>query len=174
MSITIRKAVDADVPLLSQLGIETFRETFLDDFRIPYSESDLATFLPAAYGEAAIAGYVANPAYQHFIVEADGAAVGYSLVGPNGLPHDETRPGDGELKRIYLLKTAKGLGAGQALHTTSIGWLEAAGHDRIWLGVWSGNLRAQRFYEKNGFVKVGEYRFIVGDTQDHEFIMRRG
>lgn len=173
MNLIIRKAVDADTPLLSRLGIETYRETFLDDFRLPYSDSDLATFLPAAYGAPVIAGFLADPAYQHFIAELDGAPVGYSLVGPNGLPHAEARPGDGELKRIYLLKTAKGLGAGQALYSASIGWLEAAGHDRIWLGVWSGNLRAQRFYEKNGFRKVGEYRFIVGETQDHEFIMRR-
>ena len=43
----------------------------------------------------------------------------------------------------------------------------------IWLGVWSGNDKAQAFYAKRGFAKVGEYRFRVGETLDHEFIMRR-
>ena len=44
----------------------------------------------------------------------------------------------------------------------------------IWLGVWSGNLRAQAIYAACGFVKVGEYRFPVGTWRDEELILRRG
>ncbi len=173
MSLIIRLATFADIPTLSRLGRQTFVETFIDGFGIPYSQSDLASFLPAAYGEEAIAGYQADPDYQHFIVESDGEAVGYALVGPNGLPHDDARPEDGELKRIYLLKSAQGLGAGKALYNASIQWLERNGPSRIWLGVWSGNEKAQAFYAHNGFAKVGEYQFVVGETLDHEFIMLR-
>jgi ribosomal protein S18 acetylase RimI-like enzyme len=43
----------------------------------------------------------------------------------------------------------------------------------IWIGVWSENLGAQRFYARRGFEKVGEYGFPVGKTLDHEFILRR-
>jgi ribosomal protein S18 acetylase RimI-like enzyme len=173
MSLNIRTATDADIPTLSRIGHQTFVETFLDGFRIPYSQSDLASFLPAAYGEDAIAGYQANPEYQHFVAESDGEPIGYALVGPNGLPHEDARPEDGELKRIYLLKSAQGLGAGKALYDASINWLERNGPRRIWLGVWSGNEKAQGFYARNGFAKVGEYKFVVGDTLDHEFIMLR-
>ena len=43
----------------------------------------------------------------------------------------------------------------------------------IWIGVWSENHGAQRFYVREGFEKVGEYGFKVGRTLDLEFILRR-
>ena len=172
--VTIRTATSADAALLSRLGRDTFVDTFVHELKVPYSEADLAEFLPQSYGEDVIAGFLADPRYTHLIAELDGQAVGYALIGPNGLPHAEARPEDGELKRIYLVKSAQGTGAGQALHRAAIAALEARGHRVIWLGVWSRNLRAQRFYEKDGFRTVGEYRFKVGATLDHEFIMRRG
>lgn len=173
MTLIVRPAAAEDCAQLSRLGRDTFLETFIDGFKVPYSKSDLAEFIPAAYGEAAICAYLANPAYQHFIAERDGEALGYALVGPNGLPHDDAKPGDGELKRIYLLNKAQGLGGGRALFEASIAWLEAQGRRPIWLGVWSVNHKAQAFYARNGFKKVGEYKFRVGETLDHEFILRR-
>ena len=43
----------------------------------------------------------------------------------------------------------------------------------IWLGVWSEKHRALRFYARFGFARAGEYDFHVGDTVDHEYILRR-
>jgi ribosomal protein S18 acetylase RimI-like enzyme len=171
MPLVVRSARLEDAALLSELGTRTFRETFLEDFCLPYSESDLATFLPEAYGVAAVGAYLADGACRHFIAEQDGRPVGYALVGPNRLPHGEARPGDGEVKRIYVLRHAQGLGAGRVLLDAGLAWL---GDRRTWIGVWSGNLRAQRVYERRGFVKVGEYEFRVGSTLDHEYILRRG
>ncbi len=52
-------------------------------------------------------------------------------------------------------------------------WLTRDGPRDIWIGVWSENYGAQRFYERHGFSKVGEYGFEVGRTVDREFILRR-
>ena len=52
-------------------------------------------------------------------------------------------------------------------------WMHGEGARRVWLGVWSGNVRAQQLYASRGFTKVGEYRFRVGETLDHEHILRR-
>jgi ribosomal protein S18 acetylase RimI-like enzyme len=52
-------------------------------------------------------------------------------------------------------------------------WLERDGPRTIWIGVWSENHGAQRFYARQGFEKVGEYGFAVGSTVDREFILRR-
>ena len=173
MTLTVRPATKADIALLSRLGRETFEETFVEGFKLGYSASDLAEFIPRAYGETAIAAYFDNPAYGHFVAELDGEAVGYALVGPNGLEHEDARAGDGELKRIYLLKKAQGTGGGRDLYEACMAFLLRDGPRPIWLGVWSGNDKAQAFYAKRGFAKVGEYRFRVGETLDHEFIMRR-
>ena len=39
---------------------------------------------------------------------------------------------------------------------------ERDGPRTLWIGVWSENLGAQRFYARYGFEKVGEYEFSVG------------
>jgi ribosomal protein S18 acetylase RimI-like enzyme len=170
MALLLREATSRDAAVLSELGTRTFRETFVEDFRVPYSESDLAAFIPTAYGVDVIGKYLADPTFRHFIAEQDGRAIGYALAGPNGLPHEEAVPGDGELKRLYVVRDAQGTGAGRALLDAALAWL---GDGRIWIGVWSGNVRAQRVYEKRGFVKVGGYGFRVGETIDHELILRR-
>ena len=52
-------------------------------------------------------------------------------------------------------------------------WLQRKGPCGLWIGVWSGNDGAQRFYARRGFERVGEYRFPVGQTRDLEFILCR-
>jgi hypothetical protein len=42
----------------------------------------------------------------------------------------------------------------------------------IYLGVYSENLRAIKFYNRFGFERAGEYYFEVGDCRDFEFIFR--
>jgi RimJ/RimL family protein N-acetyltransferase len=47
----------------------------------------------------------------------------------------------------------------------------ARGATQFYLGVFSENHRAQRFYARNGFAKVGEYQFPVGAQMDDEDIL---
>ena len=105
--------------------------------------------------------------------EADGSPGGDALAGPGGLPHAAVAPDDGELKRLYLSPTAQGRGLGGRLFAAAEAWLLREGPRTLWIGVWSENLGAQRFYRRRGFVKVGEYGFAVGETVDREFIFRR-
>jgi ribosomal protein S18 acetylase RimI-like enzyme len=173
-AVSIRAATAADARALAALGERTFRETFVEDFAMPYSPSDVATFIATTYTEGALGKYLHDAAYRHFIATHEDRPVGFALVGPNGLPHGEARDGDGELKRIYVIREAQALGVGRVLFDAAVGWLESAGPRRVWIGVWSGNERAKRFYARRGFVKVGEYSFRVGETLDHEHILRRG
>ena len=41
----------------------------------------------------------------------------------------------------------------------ALDWLVANERMPLYIGVWSENLGAQRFYERYGFGKVGEYGF---------------
>lgn len=100
-------------------------------------------------------------------------AVGHAAAGPCGLPHPEVRPGDGELKRLYLLREHQNGGHGRVLMGAVMAWLLRDGPRPLWLGVWSENLGAQRFYQRYGFQRVGEYLFPVGASRDLEFILRR-
>ena len=166
----IRRAGPADAEALSRIGAETFVETFGH----LYPPEDLAAFLEAAYGLDKTRRDLADPAKAAWLVEVDGEAVGHALAGPCDLPHDEVKPDCGELKRLYVLRRLQGDGTGSRLLAETLAWLERNGPRRLWIGVWSENLGAQRLYGRMGFEKVGEYEFAVGRVLDREFILRRG
>lgn len=165
----IRRAGIDEAETVSRLSAETFSATFGH----LYPPADLAAFLHEAYAVERSRGHLADAATATWLMEDEGQAVGYALAGPCGLPHPEVTPGCGELKRIYLLSAFQGGGRGSRLLRTTLDWLEAEKTGDLWIGVWSGNLGAQRLYERMGFEKVGEYAFRVGATLDHEFILRR-
>src|ERR1700712_318232 len=100
----IRRAGSTDAPALSAIGAATFRETFGH----LYPPGDLEAFLVEAYDLDRTRADLADPAKAFWIVEADGAAIGYALAGPCGLPHPDVAPAHGELKRIYILKAWQG------------------------------------------------------------------
>ena len=168
-SSKLRRATPDDAGVLTVLG----RETFTATFGHLYPAKDLQSFLDAAHTPEQYRAWAVDPAYGLWIVEADSGVIGYALAGPNTLPHPDAAPGDGELKRIYVTKAAQGLGAGSKLMTAVLDFLNGLNRP-LWIGVWSGNLGAQKLYERHGFAKAGEYEFLVGESRDREFILRRG
>jgi len=165
----IRRAGPADAEALSAIGKATFSETFAH----LYPPEDLEAFLADAYGLEKTRADLASPAKAAWLVERDGQVIGHALAGPCKLPHAEVTPACGELDRLYLLKAHQGGGLGSRLLAEVFAWLEKDGPRDLWIGVWSENFGAQKLYERQGFSKVGTYDFVVGNTRDHEFILRR-
>ena len=50
-------------------------------------------------------------------------------------------------------------------------WARAAGYRRLLLGVYSQNHAALRFYDRMGFVRVGERTFHVGNSDFFDYIL---
>lgn len=165
----IRRALPADAEALAAIG----SRTFVDTFGHLYPDEDLQAFLAEAYGLTRTFDDLADPTKAAWLVEAEGQVVGYAQAGPCGLPHPDVTPACGELKRFYFLKAWQSRGLGGQLFDQVMGWLLADGPRDIWIGVWSENHGAQRFYGRQGFEKAGEYGFKVGRTTDQEFILRR-
>lgn len=165
----IRRADLSDAQAVAEIGAQTFVETFAH----LYPPEDLKAFLAQAYDVEQARADLADPAKAVWLVEADGQVVGHALAGPCNLPHPEVTPASGELKRFYLLKAWQNGGTGRRLFDEIMTWLERDGPRDLWIGVWSENLGAQRFYARHGFEKVGEYGFAVGASVDQEFILRR-
>lgn len=168
---SIRAAAPEDVPALAKLAERTFVETFVEGFEIAYPPHDLADFLTHSYALDKVEGWIADPAALVLVAERAGELVGYMQAGDNDLPYIHAEPGDGEVKRLYIRGDAQGFGLGRDLFERALAWL---GDRTILIGVWSENLKAQRFYAHYGFQRVGEYHFMVGTFADPEFILRRG
>jgi ribosomal protein S18 acetylase RimI-like enzyme len=167
---TIRRATPDDATRLSVVA----ERAFVQAFGHLYPPEDLAAFVQDSYSVEQHEKYLADPKCALWLVEREGDAVGYALAGrPCTLPHDGVQPDDGELKRIYLMPAAQNGGVGSRLIQVAFDWLEQDGPRTLWIGVYSQNFGAQRFYERLGFEKVGGYEFLVGNTRDPEFILRR-
>ena len=169
----IRPAVDADAAALGELGRETFIDTFVAGFGIPYPAEDLTAFLDASFNAGAIRAKLNEPGAAWWVAERDGELLAFANTGPNTLPHPDARPSHAELRRLYVAKRAQGLGLGTKLLAIALEWMEANSDGPLWIGVWSGNLKAQKLYAAYGFEKAGAYQYPVGRWLDDEFILRR-
>jgi ribosomal protein S18 acetylase RimI-like enzyme len=101
-----------------------------------------------------------------------GAPVGYAMLTTPAHP-DLQQEGDLELKRIYLLGPWQGGGNGKALLDRVLSRANARGAKRVLLAVDESNARAVAFYERAGFVHVGETVFMVGQTPFRDMVYAR-
>jgi ribosomal protein S18 acetylase RimI-like enzyme len=169
-SATIQRATLSDASALAVLGAATFTETFGH----LYPPEDLQTFLVGTHSVDAWARVLADSQRGVWIATLDGARpVAFIAVGPCKLPVENLEPAAGEIQQLYVLARHHNLRLGSQLMDRALEWLEAQGRTPVYIGVWSENFGAQRFYGRYRFEKVGEYEFRVGGTVDHEFILKR-
>lgn len=90
------------------------------------------------------------PRAAYFVLEVDGEVVGGGGVGPLA-GADE---GICELRKMYFLPAARGLGAGNALLARCIEEARGKGYRRMYLETLTGMDAAQRLYERFGFRRL--------------------
>ena len=168
-NVQIRRAVLGDEVALAKLGAATFTATFGH----LYQAEDLRAFLAAAHSVETWARQLADGNRAAWLAVVDDALIGFIAVGPCKLPVENRERNAGEIQQLYVLQQFQKHQLGSKLMTAGLRWLEENGQAPIYIGVWSQNLGAQRFYGRYGFEKVGEYGFPVGKTVDREFILKR-
>lgn len=168
--VDIRRATSDDAAALARLGAATFTETFGH----LYPPEDLQTFLDGTHSVDAWTRALTDPQRAIWIATLpDATAIAFLVVGACKLPIENREPSAGEIQQLYVLAKHHNLRLGSRLMDVGLEWLTAQGRTPMYIGVWSENLGAQRFYGRYGFSKVGEYGFPVGKTVDHEFILKR-
>jgi GNAT superfamily N-acetyltransferase len=119
--------------------------------------------------------YVADAGRAVLVAEDDGTAIGYAML-VHGEPYDADvravvrhRPTT-ELSKIYVLPNAHGGGVAGQLLAAAVAVARELGAAGMWLGTNQANVRAQRFYEKSGFARIGTKRFHVGNRWEDDFV----
>ncbi|HMI78861.1 MAG TPA: GNAT family N-acetyltransferase [Ferruginibacter sp.] len=162
MEINIRRVTVEDVAELTVLA----RQTFYDTFTGTCTEEDMRSFLDQYFNEKQLGNELENTGNFCFFAEEDGKPVAYLqfMEDYGGFPLMKKWKAL-ELKRIYVLKEFHGKGIAQKLMEHIISYAKENTYEVIWLGVWEYNLRAQKFYEKYGFVNSGHtHDFPIGNT----------
>ena len=73
---------------------------------------------------------------------------------------------DDEVDQVYVDQGHRGSGVAGVLLAEAERLVAAGGHPRAWLAVATGNARARRFYERQGWTDEGafEHEAPVGDS----------
>ena len=161
-----RDATLADAQAIAAL----FADCFTTTFGALYAPHNLALFL-SQQSPHAFAEQLADPDFAFRLAEKDGRLVGFVKLGPPDLPGD-TPPATIELRQLYVLPAWQGAGVAAALTDWAFAEARRRAKRHLQLSVFVDNPRARRFYEKRGFVEVGEYQFMVGDHVDDDRVMR--
>lgn len=174
MTTTVRRATAADAGELARVAAVTF------PLACPPHTTDeaKAAFIDGHLREVHFDGYLADASRDLLLAEVDGVVAGYTMLIA-GEPTDTdvaaaitTRP-TVELSKCYVLPEHHGQGVAGALMSASIEAARERGAAAVWLGVNQENERANAFYAKHGFARVGTKTFLVGDRYEDDFVRER-
>lgn len=164
--LNIRKCNTEDAAALSAIG----GQTFYDTFRPHNTEEDMQAYIQKAYSHATIEQNLNKPDITYYLCEEDAAPVGYIKLITN-MPYDGLEGRCIELEKIYVQQNYFGKQAGQLLMDKAIEHATLNNFECLFLGVWKENIRAVKFYEKNGFTVFGERSFQLGERLCEDYMM---
>ena len=174
MGVEVRRADPADSAVLAEVAAATFALACPPHV----TRQAIATFVADVLSPSCFEGYLADPERDLFVSVEDGTTTGYAMV-VNGEPADPDvraaltlRP-TAELSKIYVLPDHHGAGTSRLLMEAAIEAARTRGATAVWLGVNQENERAQKFYAKSGFARVGTKRFLVGDRYEDDYVFER-
>ena len=170
MNFEIRKATIADATALTEFGARTFFETFAAD----NTAEDMARHLASAWHPDLQRGEIADTSLDTLLAwDSSGALAGFAQLRDKHAPKCVPTRAAIELKRFYVDKPWQGRGLARELMSAVEAQARARGGRELWLGVWERNERAQAFYRKCGFEKVGTQIFVVGADPQTDHVMLR-
>ena len=169
MNITIKKCTADNLEELILLSKETFYQTFATQ----NTAEDMETYLETAFSKDKLCRELCDPYTSFFFLYADESLAGYLKLNECPSQTDVNDENSLEIERIYVLKDFQGQGLGRYLMEYSIKTAADNGKNYVWLGVWEKNEKALKFYKKNGFYRIGEHSFVIGNDVQTDYIMRK-
>jgi putative acetyltransferase len=110
----------------------------------------------------------AAPRSAYFVVEVDGRVVG----GGGMAPLEGGGPDTCELRKMYFLPEARGVGAGAALMARCLDAARQAGFRQCYLETLTGMDAAMRLYERSGFRRIDAPMGATGHGGCNTFYLR--
>lgn len=110
----------------------------------------------------------AAPRCAYFVVERDGVVLG----GGGVAPLDGGDAGTCELRKMYFLPEARGIGAGSAMMAHCLDAARALGFSRCYLETLRGMDAAMKLYERSGFQRIAAPMGATGHGGCNTFYLR--
>lgn len=159
----------SDIPELLAVA----KTSFIEAFEAKNTKEAMEGYMTPAFRLEKWQEEFENPHSEFYLLKENDTIIGYLKVNF----HDaqcEYRDADGmEIERVYILEKHHGTGCGQMLLDKALAIAKERNMHYVWLGVWERNPKAQRFYEKNGFVLCGSHVFMMGEEAQTDLLMKR-
>ena len=168
-TITLRYAKREDVGSLVDLAARSFRDAFASE----NAKNDIDAYIDSAFTVEKFDEeiHAANTIFLVACSDNEDGPVGYAKLRVNSSHPCVASESCVELQRLYADSSVIGKGIGAALMRECVERAHRLGCEMIWLGVWEKNDRAIRFYERHGFMTVGEHKFTLGSDIQNDLIM---
>jgi GNAT superfamily N-acetyltransferase len=140
VAVTLRSAEPADADAIA----DVWRRAWPDGHEGHVSEELVALRTPESFRERAAARVGETT-----VAEVDGAVAGFVTLAGN------------EVEQVFVSAEHRGSGIASALLAEAKRRLRARGHAQAWLAVVEGNVRARRFYEREGWVDEGPFDYAA-------------
>lgn len=168
MSFTLRAATPADAAALSVFA----GENFPDAAPAVVPREAVAAFIAEHLSQQALKQAIASGAYTvNLVLNAEGQIIAYSAIDTVQPQPAEVAGNAAYLSKFYVGASARGMGISGVLMQQLVKDAQSAGYDGIHLGTHQENYRAQTFYEKMGFKRVGTRTFqLTPDVIGEDYI----
>jgi putative acetyltransferase len=110
----------------------------------------------------------AAPRSAYFVVERDGVVLG----GGGVAPLEGGDPDTCELRKMYFLPEARGIGAGSAMMARCLEAARALGFTRCYLETLRGMDAAMKLYDRSGFARISAPMGATGHGGCNTFYLR--
>ena len=165
----IRKVEIADVEVLAKIAKQTFRETFAHD----NTEEQLQEYFEEAYNLRVLLTELEDLDSETYFIMHEEEIAGFLKVNWGNAQTERELENAFEIQRLYVLQTYQGFGLGKQLFEFALEHAEKNGFSWAWLGVWEHNTKAQAFYNRYGFEKFSQHRFMVGQKVDTDWLLKK-
>ncbi len=169
-SQNIRLAKAEDAALLAEFAERMFIATFGQD----NVQADMDTYCATAFGAEIQERELRDSARVCLMLERDGMLAAFTWLHIGATHPCIVGDHPVEIQRFYVDQPWHGHGVAPQLMAAALAEAFARGGQMVWLGVWDRNVRAIRFYEKQGFIDVGSHVFMLGqDAQTDRILLKR-
>lgn len=188
-SIIIRRVNAGELDALVKISRQTFHETFSE----ANTEENMNRYLDESFSNGKLLSELNNENSEFYFAvqiideEFSNAKITQDEINSAELPEQiigylKLNFGDAqtelkdekaiEIERIYVLKEFHGKKVGQLLYNKAIEVAQKRNADFVWLGVWEENHKAINFYKKNGFLEFDQHKFVLGDDEQTDLMMK--
>ena len=150
---TIQPAGNEAIPTIQQLANQTWAVAYKDIL----DQAQMKYMLETLYSTTTLEYQHNQLHFQSILAIDDGKPIGFASYSPS-----ENKPGIFRLHKIYILPGQQGKGIGQSLLNYVIADMKTKGATILELNVNRQN-KARTFYEKLGFIVIGEEDIPIGN-----------